>query len=115
MVNFLRLELELLLAYLLLDIADESNYLLYLLVTCEDSFQHLVFGDFISTGFDHNDLLGRTCNCEDQVCLGSLFESGVENYLAVNKTYADTGDRAVPRDIGYGDSDSCSYHTCDLG
>ena len=99
-VNFHGLELELLLADLSLDIADESDQLLDLGVACNDGVEHSVIVNLVSACFDHNDLVLGTCNGKVKVISCSLLESGVKNDLAVNQTNADAADRAVPGNIG---------------
>ena len=99
-VNFHGLELELLLADLSLDIADESDQLLDLGVACDDGVEHSVIVNLVSACFDHNNLVLGTCNGKVKVISCSLLESGVKNDLAVNQTNADAADRAVPGNIG---------------
>ena len=110
-----RLELELGLSDLLLDIGNECDHILYFGMTELDSFEHKIVGYLVSACLDHYDLLGRACNGEVEVVMCSLLKSRIENELSVNIAYVDRCNRSVPRDIGDRDSYRCSDHSCDLG
>ena len=113
-VNFLRFKLELGLADFSLDLVNELNHSLDFLMTGLDSFKHSLVVNFISTCFDHDDLFHCTCNSEVEVVISSLSECRIQNDFAVNQSYADTCNRACPRDIGNRDCDGCCEHTCDF-
>ena len=100
MVYFLRFKSKLGLADLSTDIADESDHLLDLLMTLENSLKHCVLGDFVCTCLNHNYLFSSTCNCKCEICLSALFKCRIEDNFTVNKTNIYSCDRAIPRDIG---------------
>ena len=113
-VKFHRLELELRLADLLLDIRNKSDHVLDLCMTELDSLKHQIIRDLVSACLDHNYLLSRTCNGEVEVIVSPLLECRVENELTVNIADVDRSNRSVPRNIRDRDSDRCCDHACDL-
>ena len=87
------------------DLVDECNDLLVSFVAKEDSFDHLILGNFISTGLDHNNLLCGGCNSQIQIAYLSLCRSRIDHQLTIYQTYRNSTYRAGEGNIrdGYGD------------
>ena len=83
-------------------------------MTCHDSLEHKIVRNLVSTCLDHYYLFSRACNCKVKSVLSSLLKSWVENEFAVNVTYVDRCNWAVPWNIRDRKCNRCSYHTCDL-
>ena len=93
----------------------ENEKLLYLFVRLHDCVEHRVVVNLAGTRFDHDDFLFACRYGKLKVAYLALLRRGVDDNLAVNKTYKSAADRSVPRNIGDGKRDGCAYHGCDLG
>ena len=81
-----------------------------------DGFKHFLVGDFLGTGFDHDDLLFGACDGELQGAAFALLGSRVDDEtFFLGETHKYAADRTVPRNIGDGEGDGCADHTSDLG
>ena len=114
-VDLHRLKLKLGLADFSLDGVDKLNHALNFLVTGFDSCKHSLVVDLVGSGFYHYNLFHGSGNGEVEVIIGSLLQGGVEDDFAVDKTYADSGNRTCPRNIRDGYCDRCCKHTRDFG
>ena len=75
---------ELFLADFSLDTLDKFDDLLVFLVAEHNTVQHILVGNFVSTCFDHCNLLVCGCNCNSHFGNLSLLSCGVDNKLAAN-------------------------------
>jgi len=105
---------KLLLANLADDNVNEGNQLLDLLVSQHNSLEHALVGNFLCACLDHNYLFSAAGNGKLKVALLTLLSGGVDNELAVNKTYEHAADRTVPRNIGNCKGDGRTDHSGDL-
>ena len=113
-VEFHRLEFELRLADFVLDVVDKCNHLLDFCVTSQNRIQHLLFRNFVRTGFNHNDFFHCAGNSQPQVIVCTLFEGRVQDDFAVYQTNADASNRAIPRNIRNGNGNGSCQHASDF-
>ena len=102
------------LAYLSNDVLDESADVLDLLVTEQNSLEHLILRNLISACFYHHDGFFSTAYCEVDVRYLSLFECRVDNELAVYHSYYYACSRAIPWNVRDSDCCGCTEQCCDL-
>ena len=110
-----RLEGELRLADLGLDLLDLADHLLDLGVALDDRVEHDVVGDLVGARLDHADDVLVRRDGQVQVALRALLGGRADDDLAVDKPDVDTGDRSVPGDIGDGQRERNAAHAGDLG
>ena len=97
---------ELCLADLCLNTLDELNDLLVFSMACHNAVEHILVRNFVSACLDHSDTLACGSNGNSHLRNLALLSCGVNNKLALNKAYGNTGDRSVPRNVGDGQSNA---------
>ena len=108
-------EVELGLADLGNDAVDESHDLLVGGVTGHNGVEHGIVVNLVGAGLNHSHQIGG--GGDGDVHLGALLllGGGVDDELAVHQTNHDTGDGAVPGDVGNSNSGRGTDHSHGLG
>ena len=83
-------------------LVDELDLLLVLLVGLLNGLEHLVVGDLVGAGLDHDHLFAGGDHGDVQVADLALLAVGVEHQLAVHKAHLQGAHGAVPGDVGDG-------------
>ena len=112
--NCLELDLLLRLSYLGYYIVDERDDLLDLFMCEHDGVEHLFFGNFISSGFNHHDGFFRAGYSKRNVARFSLRQIRVDDQFSVNAADDDRTCRTVPRDIRDGKRNARTDHCREL-
>ena len=94
--------LKLGLAHLGDHLIDQGDDLLILLMGHLDGLEHLVVGDLVGAGLDHDHLFAGGDHGDVQVADLALLAVGVEHQLAVHKAHLQGAHGAVPGDVGDG-------------
>ena len=80
-----------------------------------DGLEHHIVGHLVGAGLDHDHLLGGGDHGDVQVGDLTLLAVGIKDQLAVHKTHLQRAHRAVPGDIGDGESRGGADEARDLG
>ena len=76
----------------------------------EDGVQHFLFGNFLCTGFDHQDGVLRAGNGQVQAADLELFHRRVDDEFAVHQADAYTGNGSQEGDVGYAQGCGSTNH-----
>ena len=99
-----------------LDVADEHDQILDDFVTLLDGGQHHVIGELVGAGLDHDHLLHRAGNGQLQDGLLTLLAVGADDVaLFLGVAHHNTGDGALPGNVGHGQGDGGADHSGNLG
>ena len=96
-------------------LVDQLDLLLVLLVGLLNGLEHLVVGDLVGAGLDHDHLLAGGDHGDVQIRDLALFAGGVDDQLAVHQAHLHGAHRTVPGDIGDGQSGGGADQSGDLG
>ena len=96
-------------------LVDELDLLLVLLVGLLNGLEHLVVGDLVGAGLDHDHLLAGGDHGDVQIADLALFAGGVDDQLTVHQAHLHGAHRTVPGDIGDGQSGGGADQSGDLG
>ena len=99
------------LAYFLLDFFYPSDDSFNFFVSEKNCSEHFFFGKLVRACLNHHNSVFRSAESKVKSALFTLFGVGVYNVFAVDQTYHYGTRRSVPRNIGYGKSDTASEHT----
>ena len=107
-------KIELLFADLLFDAVDEGHQLFDLVVGDGNGPQHLVFGELVGAGLDHDHFFRCAGHRHVQLALFPLLAVGAHHIGAVYIPHVDTADGAAPGDIRNGQGHGSADHGGDL-
>ena len=96
------------------DLLLETADFLDRLMTEHDRIEDFFLRCFLRAAFDHHDRFFRAGDRHIHRGRCHLFLCRVDDILAIHAAHADTGDRAVPRDIGNTDGRRCADHAAQL-
>ena len=88
-----------------------DNLLVYF-VSSINRFDHLCFRNFISSSFDHDNLLSCRRNCQSHVRHFLLNSCRVKYKFAINQTYLSSRNRSVKRDVRNCSCNCRTKHCC---
>ena len=97
------------------DLFDKCDDCLVNVVSLVDGFENLVFGNFLCTGFDHDDLFLGGSNRHLKVAFFPLLLGRVDDELTVYEADLSHCAGAVKRNIGNAGRDRSAEHSYELG
>ena len=99
-----------------LDVADELDEILDDGMAALDGFQHHVIGELVGAGLDHDDLFHAAGHGELELGALALLAVGADDVaLFLGIAHLDTGDGALPGNVGDRQGDGSAQHGGDLG
>ena len=94
---------------------DELDLLLVFLVGLLDGLEHLIVGNLVGAGLDHDHLLAGGDHGDVQIGDLALLAGGVDDQLTVHKAHLHGAHRAVPGNVGNGEGGGGADEGGDLG
>ena len=98
------------LAHFRLDLFLEFHQFLDFPMGKPDGIQHHFFGNFLGSGFHHQDGILGAGHCQVQFADLGLFHRGFHNELAVDEPHPHTGNGPFKGNIGNGQGTGCTDH-----